>query len=256
MRSSVRIATTLAVAVLAAGAAIAFSVSPERQEGETATALVLFDRYEGTLGSGIEAAQNVADGAAIAEAVGPELRLRPRTVERSVRVSAEPATGVATVSATGRTAGEARQLAGAFTRELVTVSRARLDGRAREGRRYVRFLLAEGPEKRLPDTRRRILREEEALLTDFLSRVEANANPVIVQQAQVRAGATSGAGLVSGLLAAAAGLGLALGVTWLVGGRRRGGVTDFTRTGVAHPPADGPPADLGERPPAADSVLR
>lgn len=256
MRRSVRIGTALALAVLAAGAAIAFSLSADGREGETATALVRFDRYQGTLGTGLEGGQNVGDGAMIARSVGRKLGLQPRTVERSVRVLAEPATGVVTVTATRPTAEEARELAGAFMRELIGVRRPQLGERAREARRYVRFLLAEGRQGGLSGARRQILREEEALLTDFLSRVRARDNPVIAQDAQVRAGSNSRAGLLSGLLAAAAGLVLALAMMWLAGGRRDRKSFGPPRSDVAKDPAEGSHADPRDRPQAAGSFPR
>jgi len=248
---SMGIGAALAFALLAAGAAVALSKAPSAQALESATALIRFERFEGTLGSGLDAEQNLADRSRVARAAGRELRLDPVSVLGSVRLAADPATGIVAVTATRPTPGEARALATAFTRELVSTRRRRLLVRAGEARRYLVFLLARRGEESVSETRRRELTAERVRLTRFMADVRANDNPLIVQAAQSRAAPTSRAALLSGLVAAIGGLLVALGVARVA--RRRGAATPDSRSSARSSWAGEPPGgDPGSRDAVAD----
>jgi hypothetical protein len=208
----------LLVAGLAAGAAVAFSFTETATGPDAATALLRFERFEGALGTGLGAAEIVEDRQGLARVVARNVGRDPRTVARSVRVSTDSTIGVAAVTATGRDASDAKALAGAYTRELLPLSRNRLLDRVGEARRYVDFRLSED-RSNASAARRRFLAQERRRLDDFLDTVRARRNPTLVQEPQARAAPTSRLALLSGLVAGLGGLILALVVARMAAGR-------------------------------------
>ena len=238
MRWTTRLTAALAFVALAAATAVAVSFAAEPAGFDAATALVRYEPFEGPLGTGLGAAERLVDRARVDRAVARRLNRDPRTIFRSVRLSTDPTTRVIAITATAAIPAQARALANAYTRELISDSRLQLVERTVEAQRYLRFVLSGRGQGNLSDVRRSSLRQEQRLLDDFLAEVRAGRNPVLVQYAQTRAAPTSRVALLSGLSATVGGLLLALAVGSVM--RRTPSDSDADDPSSEH--FDGPPS--------------
>jgi len=218
----------IALPVLAVATVVVLTSRADAEETKTATALIRFERFDGALGAGLGAAFEEDDRLRAVRAVARGRGLDPGVIVSSLRVSANSVTGIVGISATRPSAAEARAIAQDFAGSFVLVSRQRLRDRAREARRYTDFLLRQSDRSALSGARRAVLHAERNALTGFLDRLGERRYPVVAQDAQLRTPPTSTAGLLSGLLAAVAGLALALMVVRIADRRRPQSVSGAT----------------------------